>query len=151
MTMHPLNHKERQDKFFNFIVLFTTTLVLTIVAIYSTNAMLTDAMSRGNAVRINQYFSYRQHQQDYVNQLTTLNEALTARPGERAFRGAYALINNFQNTYLKNQDSPALMPKIADTYNLFIRTIEARNQAREDVNTRQKEYDKCQAARTNPN
>ncbi len=46
--MHPLNHQERQDKFFNFIVLFTATLVLTVVAIYCTNAMLTDPITRNN-------------------------------------------------------------------------------------------------------
>ena len=151
--MHPLNHKERQDKFFNFIVLFTTTLVVTIVAIYSTNAMLTDAMSRDNAVKINQYFSYRQHQQDYINQLTSLNETLqSARGGDRGIRNAFVLINNFQNTYLKNGDSSTLMPKIAEAYQNLARTIEARAQAREDYNLREKEYEKCQAAaRSTPN
>ena len=77
--MHPLNHKERQDKFFYFVVLFTLTIVVTVVAFYSTNSMVTDAIVRNNAAKTSQFFNYRQSQQDYVNQLTRLNQALSSR------------------------------------------------------------------------
>jgi hypothetical protein len=142
--MIPLNHQERQDKFFKFVVLFTATLVLTVVGIYSTNALLTDAMDRNRAAKINQFFSYRQHQVEYVNQLVKLNDAMSTRSSERGRGNVNSMIAAFQYSCSRNGDTSQLMNKITVTYFNYQAAIENRLAAKGEFVQRQHELEKCQ-------
>jgi hypothetical protein len=141
--MHPLNHQERQDKFFYFVVLFTVTLTVTIVAVYTVNALLTDAIRRNNSAKIAQYSSYRQNQQVYIDQLTRLNGAMSVQASGRDSRSASVLINEFNSTLLKNNDTSALMTLVLSTYQNYGNAITARIQAREALNRKDKDLQRC--------
>jgi Type VI secretion system, TssO len=141
--MHPLNHKERQDKFFYFVVLFTLTIVVTAVAFYSTNSMVTDAMARNNAAKTSQFFNYRQNQQDYVNQLTRLNQALSTRNAMIGGKSAFFLIGELKQSIYKHNDTSLLLNRISETYISYESAVGQRNSARAELELRQRDLDKC--------
>jgi hypothetical protein len=141
--MHPLNHKERQDKFFYFVVLFTLAIVVTVVAFYSTNSMVTDAIVRNNAAKTSQFFNYRQSQQDYVNQLTRLNQALSSRNAMFGGRSVHFLISDLRNSIYKHNDTSLLMTRIADTYVTYEAAMSQRNVARADLERSKSDLEKC--------
>ena len=141
--MKPLNHKERDDKFFNFVVAGTITLGIVIFCFYYTNDFLTDAISEKRVAQFGRFQQYKRNQQRYTKQLDEINKSLSGN-----FRGAFMpakLISEFKASFTKNGDTSLLMSKIVDLSDKAAGLVELRNQSAAVLNGLKQDLRDCKA------
>lgn len=106
--MKPLNYKERDDKFWNFVIAGTVTIAMVVGCFYFTHDFLLDAVASNKVERYNRFLKHQIYQRQYVRQLDGINKSLS----DGGFQ-INDLISQFKITCKKNGDTTSLMNKIA--------------------------------------
>jgi len=129
--MKPLNFKERNDKFFSFVVAGTITIGITVFCLYYTSDFLTDAIANKRVEEYSRFQQYRRNQQQYTKQLEQINKAFTDN-----FSGslvASKMIADFKTSYMRNGDTTAFMSRIADLSTKNAQLVDQKNQSKSEL------------------
>jgi hypothetical protein len=135
--MKPLNHREINTAFTNFVIAGIITLAIVVFSFYFTNDYLSAAVAQERIEEYSRFQQYKRRQKQYVKRLEGINQS---------FAGAFPapqLISDFKLLFNKYGDTSLLMNRIVKLSTDNITLVEKKNVVRNEVAQEKQQLQAC--------